>query len=144
MTFGEIKIMALEKMFLNDTPIDETSLNALENDNNYSIYLSKMAPACNEALQIIYSRGYPKYVYENNKYKQVEVEQLKRDTANDYVFKTYLQAVVLLPLYIASQLYKDDDISLATQYRNEFEVGVDELTNNIENNQINVVYTMEG
>ena len=30
---------------------------------------------------------------------------------------------VLVPLYIASQLYKDDDISIATTYRNEFEVG---------------------
>ena len=29
---------------------------------------------------------------------------------------------VLLPLYMASQLYKDDDITLATMYRNEFEV----------------------
>lgn len=29
---------------------------------------------------------------------------------------------VLIPLYMASQLYKDDDISIATQYRNEFEV----------------------
>ena len=27
----------------------------------------------------------------------------------------------------ASQLYKDDDVSLATQYRNEFEVGVDNV-----------------
>lgn len=30
---------------------------------------------------------------------------------------------VLVPLYMASQLYKDDDISIATQYRNEFEIG---------------------
>ena len=29
----------------------------------------------------------------------------------------------LVPLYVASQLYKDDDLSVATQYRNEFEVG---------------------
>ena len=32
------------------------------------------------------------------------------------------EVAVLLPLYIASQLYKDDDITLATVYRNEFEV----------------------
>lgn len=30
---------------------------------------------------------------------------------------------VLVPLYMASQLYKDDDIAIATQYRNEFEIG---------------------
>lgn len=36
---------------------------------------------------------------------------------------------VLVPLYIASQLYKDDDISIATTYRNEFEVGREVLMN---------------
>lgn len=34
---------------------------------------------------------------------------------------------VLVPLYMASQLYKDDDIAIATQYRNEFEIGREEL-----------------
>lgn len=33
----------------------------------------------------------------------------------------------LIPLYMASQLYKDDDIAIATTYRNEFEVGRDLL-----------------
>ncbi|MEG0877243.1 MAG: hypothetical protein RSF00_01080 [Oscillospiraceae bacterium] len=36
-------------------------------------------------------------------------------------------ASVLLPLYIASQLYKDDDISLSNAYRNEFEAGAEQL-----------------
>lgn len=34
------------------------------------------------------------------------------------------EVAVILPLYIASQLYKDDDIALATQYRNEFETAI--------------------
>lgn len=34
----------------------------------------------------------------------------------------------LVPLYMASQLYKDDDIAIATQYRNEFEMGREDLT----------------
>ena len=38
-------------------------------------------------------------------------------------------AVVLLPLYIASQLYKDDDIAIATYYRNEFETAFERLKN---------------
>ncbi len=37
------------------------------------------------------------------------------------------QGAVLLPLYMASQLYKDDDISMATQYRNEFEAALERL-----------------
>ena len=34
----------------------------------------------------------------------------------------------LVPLYMASQLYKDDDNGIATVYRNEFEVGRELLT----------------
>ena len=34
----------------------------------------------------------------------------------------------LIPLYMASQLYKDDDNAIATVYRNEFEVGRDALS----------------
>ena len=33
----------------------------------------------------------------------------------------------LIPLYLAAELYKDDDISLATTYMNEFEVGLQRL-----------------
>lgn len=39
------------------------------------------------------------------------------------------EVYVLLPLYMASQLYKDDDNGIATSYRNEFEVGFDRLVN---------------
>lgn len=37
------------------------------------------------------------------------------------------EAVVLLPLYMASQLYRDDDADLATMYRNEFETALERL-----------------
>ena len=33
----------------------------------------------------------------------------------------------ILPLYIASQLYKDDDISMATIWRNEFNVALETI-----------------
>lgn len=33
----------------------------------------------------------------------------------------------LIPLYLAAELYKDDDISLATTYMNEFEVGLQRI-----------------
>lgn len=35
------------------------------------------------------------------------------------------ETAALIPLYIASQLYKDDDIAIATTYRNEFEAAVE-------------------
>ena len=48
--------------------------------------------------------------------------QLTSRTLDDYELPLAPDVAVLLPLYMASQLYKDDDITLATMYRNEFEV----------------------
>lgn len=39
------------------------------------------------------------------------------------------EVAVILPLYMASQLYKDDDNGIATAYRNEFEVALERLHN---------------
>lgn len=51
------------------------------------------------------------------------------NTDDDYTVPLEDDVVVLLPLYIASQLYKDDDISTATVYRNEFEAARADLKN---------------
>ena len=48
-------------------------------------------------------------------------------TVDTYVFTLADEMVVLLPLYIASELYKDVDTSIATQYRNQFELGLQEV-----------------
>ncbi len=58
--------------------------------------------------------------------------QLSADTPLETRIELCEAAAALLPLYIASQLYKDDDAALATLYRNEFEAGADNLRN-IEN-----------
>lgn len=52
---------------------------------------------------------------------------ITQDTADDYELPLDPEVAVLLPLYMASQLYKDDSLALATTYRNEFEVGRSEL-----------------
>lgn len=62
----------------------------------------------------IYYHAYPKKATAET--KGTEDMQLDPDVA------------VLVPLYMASQLYKDDDIAVATQYRNEFEMGREDLT----------------
>ena len=54
-------------------------------------------------------------------------EELTMETADDYELPLYPEVAVLLPLYVASQIYKDDDVSQAVQYRNEFEVGREAL-----------------
>lgn len=55
--------------------------------------------------------------------------KLTTNTADTYNIKLPQEMLVLLPLYIASELYKDDDISLATVYRNQFETGLTNLRN---------------
>jgi hypothetical protein len=42
------------------------------------------------------------------------------------------EVAVLLPLYMASQVLKEDNLSLATVYRNEFEVAFERLVKNVE------------
>lgn len=51
------------------------------------------------------------------------------DTEDDYVLPIDPEVAVLLPLYMASQLYPDDDLAIATTLRNQFEVGLDSLVN---------------
>ena len=53
--------------------------------------------------------------------------QITDSTLDTYVFPMPNEVVVLIPLYMASQLYKDDDNAIATTYRNEFEVAFERL-----------------
>jgi len=55
--------------------------------------------------------------------------QLTNETEDDYELPIDPEVYALLPLYMASQLYKDDDNGIATAYRNEFEVGFERLVN---------------
>lgn len=63
----------------------------------------------------IYYRAYP--------------EEITADTLDETELPIDPEVYVLLPLYMASQLYKDDDNGIATAYRNEFEVGFERLVN---------------
>ena len=63
----------------------------------------------------VYYRAYP-----------VEINMLTED---DYELPIDPEVYALLPLYMASQLYKDDDMGVATAYRNEFEIGFERLVN---------------
>ena len=69
----------------------------------------------NKGVYRIYYKAYP--------------VQITRDTEDDYELPLDPEVAVLLPLYMASQGYKDDDNSIATVYRNEFEVAFERLMN---------------
>lgn len=66
-------------------------------------------------LFTIYYRAYP--------------EQFTANTDDEYEIPLDPEVYALLPLYMASQLYKDDDAGIATSYRNEYEVGFERLVN---------------
>lgn len=182
MTWGEIQILSLQKMFLNNQAISVDDLETLKTDKKYAIYLNAMPATANEGIRIILSRGvsyavdavidetnYDKelsnekfnvinledtftdydsiksvmvdfedfndYVIKLNKYLllpknidgsiivsyKTEPKQLTTSTGSNYKINLPIRLLSILPLYIASELYKDDDISLATIYRNQFE-----------------------
>ena len=135
MTWGEIQIISLEKMFAKDEAIDVDMLNKLRNDDDCKWYLSAMPAVCNEAIRRI--KPYIMNMYTYNKdtksYEKSTIDRIDSETDDDYELTLPEDACVLIPLYIASQLYKDDDISQATAYRNEFEAGLQDLISNIEN-----------
>ena len=135
MTWGEIQKSALEKMFAKDEKIRVKDIKSLKADDDTSWYLSAMPGVANEAIRRIKPYVMNEFVYneETKSYDRTEVDKIEDDTDNDYELNLPENACVLIPLYIASQLYKDDDISQATAYRNEFEVGLQDLRFNIEN-----------
>lgn len=63
----------------------------------------------------IYYRAYP--------------EEITAATEDEYELPLAPEIIPLIPLYMASQLYKDDDNGIATSYRNEFEVAFERLSN---------------
>lgn len=65
-------------------------------------------------IYIVHYRAYP--------------QQITLDTPDDTELTLDPEVAALIPLYMASQLYKDDDQSIAQIYRNEFEVGREALS----------------
>ena len=54
--------------------------------------------------------------------------EITLSTPDDYELTLDPEVASILPLYMASQLYKDDDNAIATVYRNEFEVARESLS----------------
>ncbi len=71
-------------------------------------------PREEEGLYTVYYKAYP--------------EEITLSTEDSYELELDPEVYALLPLYMASQLYKDDDNSIATTYRNEFEVAFERLS----------------
>jgi len=71
-------------------------------------------PRKDKGVYTVYYKAYP--------------EEITLSTADDYDMSLDPEVAAILPLYMASQLYKDDDNAIATVYRNEFEVAREALS----------------
>ena len=65
-------------------------------------------------IYLIHYRAYP--------------QQITLETPDDTVLALDPEVAALIPMYMASVIYMDDDIGVATSYRNYFEVGRDALS----------------
>jgi len=65
-------------------------------------------------IYVIHYRAYPQYI--------------TLETEDETELSLDPEVAALIPLYMASQLYKDDDNAIATVYRNEFQVAFDALS----------------
>lgn len=57
--------------------------------------------------------------------------QITLSTPDDAELTLDPEVAAIMPLYMASQLYKDDDVGISTIYRNEFEVAFERLTKSV-------------
>lgn len=64
-------------------------------------------------------------------YYKAYPQEITLDTPDEEVLVLDPEVSALLPLYMASQLYKDDDNGIATGYRNEFEVAFERLADSV-------------
>lgn len=197
MTWGEIQIESLKKMFLNNENLSVNKLSDYMNEKKYKTYLYAMPQACNEAINFIVSKlGSNESTFELEKEDTIYYDLSKKiedfrmikgiyskmpvswkilnkntiiidnwqdgrilvsyevkptiinsDTDTDFVIEIASEYANLIPLYIAGELYKDDDLTLSTMYMNEFMTLVDNYSNNkygFPTPTIERIYSMEG
>lgn len=119
-TYIRLSLKDLVPDFYQLAPAELYSLGYTGNDyivaNNYFQEADKtlVIPRDKQGIFVIHYRAYP--------------QQITLDTPDDTVLALDPEVAALIPLYMASQLYKDDDNAIATVYRNEFEVGREALT----------------
>lgn len=77
---------------------------------------------------------------------EVKPDPIKSTTTNTREINLPSKYANLIPLYIAGELYKDDDLTLSTMYMNEFMTLVNTYSNdrfNYNNSRIETIYSME-
>ena len=195
MTWGEIQIESLKKMFLNKEVLTIEDLETYKKDKKYKTYLDAMPQACNEAINYIinlepiikskklektsqndtydlkkiisdykklhniiseYSvmwKMLTKNIMEINGWSQGKIEiyyeaypeSITKNTPTQQKMELDEAFSRIIPLYIAGELYKDDDLTLSTMYMNEFINNLNLMidNDNFINNNIQSTFRME-
>lgn len=191
MTWGEIQIESLKKMFLNNDDLSIEKLEEYKQSKKYKTYLFAMPQACNEAIRYVSNllpviKSY-ELVVEKERYDLSElIEDFKSidsiitkrkwymetdnilnidkdagsiiiyyeanpiiissDTKSETKLNINKDCLQYIPLYIAGELYKDDDLTLSTVYMNEFMNNINLIASRPKapvNNKIIPIYTIE-
>lgn len=192
MTWGEIQIESLKKMFLNNDELKVDDLETYKTNKKYKTYIYAMPQACNEAINYITNlipviKSYEliidkeridlstliddfkcvqniittrKWAMETNSiikfddangtaiiYYEANPKIINSSTEISEKIEINKDCLRYIPLYIAAELYKDDDLTLSTVYMNEFMNNIGTIasrTSFVVNNSINPIYTIEG
>lgn len=73
-----------------------------------------------EGNNVLVIDNWPKDGVEITIYYEAYHDLIKENTSSSYSLELEPYIAMLIPLYIAGELYKDDDIQLSTMYMNEF------------------------
>lgn len=98
----------------NELYLESGSDYIVANDYFQEAFKTLVIPRDKEGTYTIYYRRYP--------------QKITFNTPDDYELPVDPEVAAIIPLYMASQLYKDDDNAISTVYRNEFEVARENLT----------------
>lgn len=130
-------------------------------DINFKYKLNQVVPNFKRIYQIVYDGvSNPEWYVEGNNvlvvkdwtdgdiiiYYEAYHDFINERTTSSSIIELDNYSLTLIPLYIAAELYKDDDVQLSTMYMNEFVTNVSNMKNkdfNPNPRQIESVYGME-
>ena len=133
MTIEEIKKEALKLMFTNqDNEIDESTIDELEQDDNYGDYLVNMYGSINRAIVRLKSKGV-----------EYTGQRLTKDTDDETVLPIDEELSELIPYFIKGELYEEDNPQQASIAKNYFEDTVDDYLATKINATVDVVWKLD-
>ena len=143
MTLGEIKVEALRCMGVNlSEDIRAEHMEELIADENYKSYLVNMVGPINRCLSLFERRG----LVSPENGKSMRITDATADDFNMEELRVPCVLLELIPLFIKSELYIQDDKEIAAAALTQFERAMSEFTGNlgVQNRQSAVIDVFGG